>query len=123
MLWSTRGSILTVSSILAICVAAPFAGAEQVPIELYKEPHPKFLEVPSCNGTGSHIGDPTTCNVLYSGMGGWADVNFMIDPGGKPFEITVTRSTGSARDITSHSPSMRNCSTRSPARTVTARSR
>lgn len=101
MLWFSRGTrtkpVIVAASVASVLIAAQSAGqgsSDQIPIELYKEPSPKYLEVPECAHNGGRISDPVACKVLDSGMGGWAEVDFMVDPEGKPFEPTVTRSTG-----------------------------
>ncbi len=73
--------------------AAETQAAAQIAVEIYKAPRPKHLEIPDCH-SDSRANDPVACRALNSGNEGWAVVNFMVDPGGKPFEVTVSRSTG-----------------------------
>ncbi len=104
MLWfpsASRGRpALTLATLSALLGSPGQASADpptpapaQAPVETYIGPRPKYFHVPSCEG-GSRAGNRDACQVLDSGIGGWADVNFMVDPNGKPFEITITRSTG-----------------------------
>ncbi len=107
MPWPSNGtrakSVLIAASIGSLLVASRSPGqaahlavqrtASQEPVELYQGPRPKHIELPECR-RGSRTGDPKTCSTLRDGSEGWADVNFMVDPTGKPFEVTVIRSTG-----------------------------
>ena len=68
---------------------------EPVPIEVFQAPHPKRLGAPDCDGP-SRAGDGLpACEALHRGTEGWVELGFMVDAQGKPFEITVIRSTGS----------------------------
>jgi TonB family protein len=72
--------------------AAPTGAHEQIPIEVFQAPRPKHISVPSCDGLiATHSG---ACGALQEGTEGWVELGFMVDPQGKPFEITVIRSTG-----------------------------
>jgi len=67
----------------------------KVPIEVFKGPRIKHIDVdfPSCV---RRLDDSTPCGEdKDSSSGAWAYFAFMIDPHGKPFEIAVTRSSGS----------------------------
>jgi TonB family protein len=67
--------------------------AEQVPVEVFTAPQPKKIPVPDCDvQTGR--GPSGACGALHEGSEGWVELNFMVDPQGKPFDITVVRSTG-----------------------------
>jgi TonB family protein len=65
-------------------------------IEVYKAPQPINIEIPPCDGNGTLMGGSTSaaCRELVGGTEGWVELAFMVDPAGKPFEVTVTRSTG-----------------------------
>ena len=73
---------------------AAAAGTNQpIPIEVFQAPHPKRLGRPDCDSPS--ISDrPAACSALRQGTEGWVELGFMVDPQGKPFEITVIRSTG-----------------------------
>lgn len=45
-------------------------------------------------GTTRTNHDGEVCQALDEGYGGWVQLGFMVDPKGKPFEITIIRSTG-----------------------------
>jgi TonB family protein len=67
---------------------------EPIAIEVFQAPHPKQFGGPDCAnpnvlGNGSGV-----CGALRQGTEGWVELGFMVDPQGKPFEITVIRSTG-----------------------------
>jgi TonB family protein len=64
----------------------------EVPIELFKAPHPKQIDVPDCKARTFRT--PAACVQLRQGTEGWVELGFMVDPDGKPFEVTVVRSTG-----------------------------
>jgi len=67
---------------------------EQIPIEVFQAPHPKRLASPNCDIQG-RLGDRSgACQALLEKTEGWVELGFMVDPRGKPFEITVIRSTG-----------------------------
>lgn len=57
------------------------AAAQEAPLEVYTGPHIKKLDRPSFP-----LGE------LHNE--GWVELAFMVDPNGKPFEVTVVRSTG-----------------------------
>jgi TonB family protein len=65
-----------------------------VAIEVFQAPHPKQIGRPDCGNpyVGDHSG---ACGALRQGTEGWVELGFMVDAQGKPFEITVIRSTGS----------------------------
>jgi hypothetical protein len=79
----------------AMSVLLSVANAQQVPpdskaeaappeptsIELFTGPHPKHIDMASF---------PTS----EVGNEGWVELAFMVDTTGKPFEVTVIRSTG-----------------------------
>lgn len=67
---------------------------EQVPIDLYREPRPKYIARPNCAGHMGRDLSSEACQTLSNGTEGWVELAFMVDPKGKPFEVTVTRSTG-----------------------------
>jgi len=54
---------------------------ERTPIELFTAPHPKRIDMESY--PSDEVGNE-----------GWVELAFMIDTRGKPFEVTVIRSTG-----------------------------
>jgi hypothetical protein len=61
---------------------------EQIPIELFQAPHPKSLARPDCDNQ-VRAGDRSgACKALREGDEGWVELGFMVDPRGKPFEIT-----------------------------------
>lgn len=62
--------------------------AERVPIEVFKGPRLKSIDASPCTRSSE---------AHCSSEGGWADLAFMIDPQGKPFEITIVRSTGNRK--------------------------
>jgi TonB family protein len=64
--------------------------AESVPIELYTEPVPKHIAAPNCLG----FNQSGVCDELNHGLEGWVYLNFMVDPHGKPYEVTVASSSG-----------------------------
>jgi TonB family protein len=65
---------------------------ENIPIEVFLAPRPKNIAAPDCDEPGRrHIG---ACEALLDGAEGWVELGFMVDPRGKPFEVTVIRSTG-----------------------------
>jgi TonB family protein len=67
---------------------------QQIPIEVFQAPHPKSLASPNCDIQG-RLGDRSgACQALLEGTEGWVELGFMVDPQGKPFEVTVIRSTG-----------------------------
>ena len=69
--------------------------SEPIPIEVFQSPHPKRIGRPDCDNPNT-TGDLTgACGALRQGTEGWVELGFMVDPQGKPFEITVIRSTGS----------------------------
>lgn len=65
-------------------------------MEVYKGPRTKFVHFPDC-GHGSRAVDAHLCGDLDAGIAGWAEVSFMIDTQGRPYELTVTRSTGNPK--------------------------
>jgi len=74
--------------------ASDTGAGEKIPIEVFKGPRSKHIEAPDCgSNTASRLTSPA-CEVLRSGTEGWVRLGFMVDPKGKPFEITVIRSTG-----------------------------
>jgi TonB family protein len=54
---------------------------EAVPVEVYTAPHVKKIDVPRFPAGESY-------------NAGWVELAFMVDSSGKPFEVTVIRSTG-----------------------------
>ena len=54
---------------------------ESAPIELFTSPHPKKIDMQSFP-------------LDQLGNEGWVELAFMVDTSGKPFEVTVVRSTG-----------------------------
>jgi TonB family protein len=61
----------------------------------------KDLATPVCPGMDPYAissrvrpNGADACSKMMSGNEGWVELGFMVDPGGKPFEITVVRSTG-----------------------------
>jgi hypothetical protein len=103
MLWFTHGTctkpVLIVTSVAALLTAAPSPGratstltGEPIPVELYTEPHPDHLQVPDCSFLGTRAGHSDACELLDSGAGGWARLDFMVDPTGKPFDTSGRRS-------------------------------
>jgi TonB family protein len=71
------------------------AANEPVPIEVFQAPRPKRLGAPDCDGPNRAGDGSLACGALRQGTEGWVELGFMVDPQGKPFEITVIRSTGS----------------------------
>jgi TonB family protein len=67
---------------------------EQIPIELFRGPYPKNIVGPDCAIRGRTADHSGACQALLGRNEGWAELGFMVDPRGKPFEIAVTRSTG-----------------------------
>jgi len=87
------------STLLMITVPAVYAAdsahtssapADSVPIELYTAPVPTHLAVPNCTG----LNPPAVCEYIRHGMEGWVELNLMVDASGKPYEVTVARSSG-----------------------------
>ena len=74
----------------------PPPAQEQTPVEVYKGPRTKFVHFPDC-GHGSRAVDAHLCGDLDAGIAGWAESSFMIDTQGRPYELTVTRSTGNPK--------------------------
>jgi TonB family protein len=68
--------------------------SEPIPIEVFQSPHPKRIGRPDCDGPSGAHDDSPACGALRHGTEGWGELGFMVDPQGKPFEITVIRSTG-----------------------------
>ncbi|HWG31731.1 MAG TPA: TonB family protein [Steroidobacteraceae bacterium] len=64
-----------------------------IPLEVYEPPHSKHLTAPNCD---SHVGfsESDACRALLEGFEGWTELNFMVDPSGKPFEVSMTHSSG-----------------------------
>jgi TonB family protein len=59
------------------------ASQGQTPIEVFSSPRPKSIDQPAFpENEGFHRRE------------GWVQLGFMVDPTGKPFEVTVIRSTG-----------------------------
>lgn len=107
---SALGSaLISLSSVcfatLALVQARTLPGAEtesqgQVPSEAFEAPRPKRIARPYCGYVERHDyqgrfgGHTPVCDALLGGEEGWTELAFMVDPGGKPFEVTVIRSTG-----------------------------
>src|SRR6185437_8864953 len=55
-------------------------GMQPILIDVYEGPHPKHLEVPSCD---EHLGigfrQSEACHALLAGYEGWTQLNFMVD--------------------------------------------
>jgi TonB family protein len=90
---------LLMLSAIGLAQAPPDGGPEtqtreQVPIELFQEPRPKLLVAPNCNIQGRLAEHSGACEALFARTEGWVELAFMVDPHGKPFEISVIRSTG-----------------------------
>jgi len=98
--------ILTLAASIGLLVASatpaqtssavpPVQTPQPIPIDVYEGPHPKHLEVPSCD---EHLGigfrQSEACHALLAGYEGWTQLNFMVDHDGKPYEITMTHSSG-----------------------------
>ena len=96
----TRQTSWTVASVWALSLsvtAVTFAqtasetarnsgAAEAVPLELFQAPRPKKIDRPKFPGDQKVLEQE-----------GWVELAFMVDPAGKPFEVTVIRSTGNTR--------------------------
>jgi TonB family protein len=68
---------------------------DQVPIEVFKEPRAKHLVAPDCElRESTRVADADACNQLRHGIEGWVTLGLMVDANGKPFEVTIIRSTG-----------------------------
>jgi TonB family protein len=67
---------------------------DQVPVDLYREPSAKRIDQPDCEQHLSRDRGSEACELLIEGTEGWVELGFMVDPSGRPFEITVIRSTG-----------------------------
>jgi TonB family protein len=67
--------------------------AQAVPLELFKAPRPKHIAL-LCDSVLERQRTPNVCEDVHEGVGGWAELGFMVDQRGKPFEVTVIRSTG-----------------------------
>lgn len=116
--WSAstrRVAAVTLSYVASQVIAAPISSQSsaptesesgtpaRVPVELFTAPRPKQIVGLDCDDEshslpgGGHLGAlrirDSTCEALSSGMGGWVKLAFMVDPEGKPFEITVIDST------------------------------
>ncbi len=94
-LFAAIAALLGTARCVADDVPLPTSQTEsqgQIPVEVYKAPFPKDIARPDCaHGLAAlSVG----CRTLNQGFEGWAEVNFMVDPSGKPFEVTVTHSTG-----------------------------
>ena len=79
--------------------ATQAGSAEQVSVETFKAPRPKSIARPDCERpfTASRLKsgvDYRACDALLGGAEGWVELGFMVDRSGKPFEITIIRSTG-----------------------------
>jgi TonB family protein len=66
---------------------------ESVAIEVFTAPVPKHISVPNCKPTLPG-GRPAVCDQIMRGQEGWVELNLMVDPTGRPFEVTVARSSG-----------------------------
>lgn len=69
------------------------AASQQVPVEVYEPPHLKHLPDANCGHSGLRA-SVDACLPLQEGFEGWVRLYFMVDPSGKPFEVTVTQSSG-----------------------------
>ena len=89
------------STLLMIAVPAAYAAespppqassgpSDSVPVEIYTAPAPKHIAVPNC----MDLNPATACKEIGRGIEGWVELNLMVDPSGKPYEVTVTRSSG-----------------------------
>ncbi len=65
-----------------------------IPVEVFRAPHPQRISMPSCDNSMGVRDGSGACAALLRGTEGWVELGFMVDPQGKPFEITVIRSTG-----------------------------
>jgi TonB family protein len=63
-------------------------------VEIYKEPRPKQLYRYDCSAAYAADSPWSACHVLDTGAEGWVRLGFMVDALGKPFEVTVIRSSG-----------------------------
>jgi TonB family protein len=88
------------STLLMIAVPAAYAAdspaassgpADSVPIEVFTAPTPKHIAAHDCMGSNAAA---TECKDIKRGLEGWVELNFMVDPSGKPYEVTVTSSSG-----------------------------
>ena len=97
--------VLLVHSARSPTQQPPPAGAatesqDQIPVETFHAPRPKNIAPPSCFGgdaPASRIKPSEgndACDEMLHGFEGWVELGFMVDPSGKPIEITVVRSTG-----------------------------
>jgi TonB family protein len=65
---------------------------DQIPVEVFTSPRPKKIHRAICETWKNP--ERKACDALREGFGGWVQLGFMVDPSGKPFEVTVIRSTG-----------------------------
>jgi TonB family protein len=80
------GAVSVLISASTLAQAPPESKSEATPpertaIELFKAPHPKRI-------------DMERFPLSETGNEGWVELAFMVDTSGKPFEVTVVRSTG-----------------------------
>ncbi len=99
MAWYTREAstklvLFVVATLVLLLIGVRSPAQESTAVDIYRSPRLKHFEAPSCDVTVSRIADPAACQVLKSGRGGWVTLDFMVDTQGKPFEISVSRSTG-----------------------------
>jgi TonB family protein len=66
----------------------------QISPETFEAPRPKRIEGAGCVPVGGGRAASPACADLNEGLEGWVELGFMVDARGKPFEVTVIRSTG-----------------------------
>jgi TonB family protein len=62
-------------------------------LELYVAPRPTVIHSANCKSPNRGL-DASACAELEHFREGWVELNFMVDSAGKPFEVTVSHSTG-----------------------------
>lgn len=99
MAWYTRTArtkliLFAVAILIALLIAVRSPAQQSAAMDVYRSPRLTHLGSLGCDITESHAADPAACQVLKSGRGGWVVLDLMVDAEGKPFEISVSRSTG-----------------------------
>ena len=75
--------------------ASDSGSQEQVPVEVFTAPRPMKIAKPDCDVGGSGaLRRADACEELLEGNEGWVTLGLMVDPSGKPYEVTVISSTG-----------------------------
>ncbi len=68
--------------------------SQSLQIESFTAPVLKHIAAPDCYGGARGGQTPAICEKIQQGQEGWVELNLMVDPSGKPFEVTVIRSSG-----------------------------